>query len=121
MNQKEKEENTDVVDDLIEPLIDKAAAYGKTNLELLKLRAVQRASIMAPAVINRTIVLILLGLFLLVLNIGVAIWLGDLLGKMYYGFFIVAGFYGVLTLVFHFFFRKKLKQTIGDWIISELL
>ena len=119
MNQNE--DNTDVVDDLIEPLIDKAASYGKTNLELLKLRAVQRASIMAPAVINRTILLVLLSFFLLVLTIGVAIWLGDLLGKMYYGFFIVAGFYGLLALLFHLFFRKQLKESIGNWIISELL
>jgi hypothetical protein len=116
-----KDDTTDVVDDLVEPLIDKAATYGKTSLELLKLRAVQRASIMAPAVVSRIIMLVLLSFFLLVLTIAVAIWLGDMLGKMYYGFFIVAGFYGLLALVFQLAIRKKMKQTIGDWIISELL
>lgn len=115
------EEKGDMVDEFIDPLIDKAVAYGKTNLELLKLRAVQRASIMAPAVINRVIIIILSGLFLLVLNIGVAIWVGELLGKMYYGFFVVAGFYGLVTLIYYLFIRKSVNRSVGEWIISELL
>jgi hypothetical protein len=44
-----------------------------------------------------------------------------LLGKLYYGFFIVAGFY-LLTGLFFMIFRKKLlKEPLNDFLVKELL
>jgi len=118
---EEEDDNSGIVDELVEPLIEKATTYGKTSLKLIKLKAVQRASVMAPAIITKLITIILMSLFLLVLTIAVAIWLGDMLGKMYYGFFIVAGFYLLLVLGFQLFFKKGMKRSLGDWIVSEIL
>jgi hypothetical protein len=118
---EEEDDNSGIVDELVEPLIEKATTYGKTSLKLIKLKAVQRASVMAPAIITKLITIILMSLFLLVLTIAVAIWLGDMLGKMYYGFFIVAGFYLLLVLCFQLFFKKGMKRSLGDWIVSEIL
>lgn len=107
--------------DIIEPLIKAATDYSKTSIELLKLQAVKKASIIAPRIITTTIVIVLLSLFLLILNVGVAIWLGELLGKLYYGFFVVAGFYALLTLVFYYGINKGIRKSVGNWIISQLL
>jgi len=40
---------------------------------------------------------------------------------MYYGFFIVAGFYLLVTLCFQVIFKKGMIKSLGNWIVSEIL
>jgi hypothetical protein len=47
--------------------------------------------------------------------------LGDLLGKPYYGFFIVAGFFLIATLLSHFFLYQWIKAPIGHILINQVL
>jgi len=47
--------------------------------------------------------------------------LGDLLGKIYYGFFIVSTFYLLVGIIFHLFLHEWIKKPINDVIISEVL
>jgi hypothetical protein len=67
------------------------------------------------------IVVIFAVLFFLILNIGVALWLGDLLGKSYYGFFAVSGFYAVLALFFFIFRDQMIKKPLNNSIINQVL
>jgi hypothetical protein len=60
-------------------------------------------------------------MFALVLNIGVALWLGELLGKNYYGFFIVAAFYLFTGMVLHFFLHNWIKKPVSNLIITQVL
>jgi hypothetical protein len=71
--------------------------------------------------VPRLSVIIMISLFALVLNIGIALLLGELLGKSYYGFFIVAGFYLVAGIILHFFLHKWIKKPISDLIIKQAL
>jgi len=57
----------------------------------------------------------------LVVNIGVALFLGDLLGKNYYGFFIVGAFYLVAAVIAHFFFSHWIKKPFSNLIITQTL
>jgi hypothetical protein len=59
--------------------------------------------------------------FLLLANIGLALWIGFMLGKAYFGFFCVAGFYALLGFVFYFLMHKWLKRSISNAIISNTL
>ena len=81
---------------LLESLVDRVTDYGKTSYELVKLQAVDKSSDVVSSVIPHTVVLILVSSFMLFFNLGLAFWLGEILGKIFYGFFIVAAFY-VLT------------------------
>jgi hypothetical protein len=63
----------------------------------------------------------MISMFALVLNLGVALWLGELLGKSYYGFFIVAAFYLLAGLVLHFFLQRWIRKPISDLIITQAL
>jgi len=102
-------------------LFEKATEYVDTNVELLKLKAVDKSSDVIVSVIS-AIVLLLLGLMIIILlNIGIAFWLGHLLGEVYYGFFIVAGFYFLVGLIFHFARHKLLKAPLTDLIIKKFL
>jgi hypothetical protein len=57
----------------------------------------------------------------LFVNLGLALWLGKIVGELFYGFFIVAAFYAFIAFVMHFFMRKWLKRILYDYMIKQLL
>lgn len=105
----------------IEALVDRAEQYGKTSIELYRLKAIDKAADVVSTMAAKLAVIIFFTLFFLILNIGIALWLGDLLGKTYYGFFIVAGFYAVVGFVFYAFRDKWIKEPLRDSIITQTL
>ena len=106
---------------LIESLIEKGEQYGKTTLELLKLKTIDKSADVASNLVSWLIVIIFAVLFFLILNIGVALWLGEILGKSYYGFFVVSGFYALLALVFGIFRKQLIKEPLNNSIIEQVL
>jgi hypothetical protein len=106
---------------LLESLTERATDYGKTSFELVKLRAVDKSSEVVSSVIPHTIVIILFSSFMLFLNLGIALWLGEILERTFYGFFIVAGFYVVTGLCIHLFLHKPIKRVIRNYVIKQLL
>jgi len=106
---------------LIESLIEKGEQYGKTTLELLKLKTLDKSADVVSNLVSWLIVLIFAVLFFLILNIGVALWLGELLGKAYYGFFVVSGFYALLALIFGIFRKQIVKNPVNNSIIEQVL
>jgi fatty acid desaturase len=106
---------------IVEALYERVEAYSKTTIELSKLKALNTTTHVVTTMISRLSVIIMLALFALVMNIGIALWLGELLGKNYYGFFIVAVFYLVAGIVLHFFLHNWIKKPISDLIITQAL
>jgi len=106
---------------LIESLIEKGEQYGKTTLELLKLKTLDKSADVVSNLVSWLIVFIFAVLFFLILNIGVALWLGELLGKSYYGFFVVSGFYALLALIFGIFRKQIVKDPVNNSIITQVL
>ncbi len=106
---------------LLESLFEKAETFGKTTYRLSKLKSVETTISVATSLLSRLVVFLVFSLFILVLNIGIALWLGQLLGKSYFGFFIVAAFYLLVGILLHFFLHKWIKKPIADIIISQAL
>jgi len=106
---------------LFESLVDRATDYGKTSFELVKLRAVDKSSDVVSSVIPHTFVLLMAASFMLFLNLGLAFLFGEIAGKLFYGFFIVAAFYIVVGIVVHLFMHKQLKEVIRNYVIKQLL
>lgn len=106
---------------LIELLFEKTEEYGITNYELLKLKLLKKAAILAPLVISKVIVIWIFFFFTIILSVGIALLLGELMDKLYYGFFIVAAFYFVVGIVLYFFLHKWIKKPMGDSIIKHVL
>ncbi len=109
----------DASENLIEPLFDRVKEYGKTSVELIKLKAVDRSSDFLSKFIFQLVISIFLLLGILSLNIAAALWIGDLLGKTYFGFLSVTGFYVLLAIIL-LLFRKKIKMNISNSIITSL-
>ncbi len=105
----------------LEPLIERAQEYAKASCELYKLKILDKIANTVSSFISRGIVVIVLFLFLATLNIGVALWLGEILGKLYYGFFCVAGFYGILGVVLYAFMHKWIKKCVSNSLVFQLL
>jgi hypothetical protein len=105
----------------IEPLLERAEAYGKTSYALFKLKAIDKTANLGSTLISRGTTILLFVLFISCTNIGVSLWLGDVLGKSYYGFFCVAGFYGFIGVVLYFFMHSSLKKKISNAIVSQML
>ena len=74
----------------IELLFEKAEDYARTTAELTKLTVVDKSADVLSSLLSQMAVGVVVALFSLLINIGISLWLGELLGKTYYGFFIVS-------------------------------
>jgi hypothetical protein len=105
----------------LESLLESGEEFGKTSFELLKLKTLDKTTGLASGIIFNLIVIILFTLFFLIGTLGLSIWLGEILGKLWYGFFIVAGFYAAAGLVVYFFMRGWIKKVVSNSIIKHVL
>jgi hypothetical protein len=115
MNEMEKPK------ELIESLIEKGEEYGKTTLELIKLKTIDKSSDVVSNLVSWLIVILFAIMFFTLLNIAIALWLGGMMGHSWYGFFMVAGFYGILMLVFLIFRKQLVKKPVNNSIVKQLL
>jgi hypothetical protein len=105
----------------VESLLEKAVDYGKTSYELIKLKGLDKTSDVISSFIPHSVVFVLIASFMLFFNLGLAFWLGQILGKTCFGFFVVAAFYGITGIVLHFFMHKRIKKLICKYIIKHVL
>jgi len=59
-------------------------------------------------------------MFLLLLNIGFALWIGKLLGESYYGFFVIAFIYFLIGILIYSFRNNWIKKPVNKFIITKL-
>jgi hypothetical protein len=105
----------------MEMLFEKAQEYGKTTIELFKLNAVDKSADVVSSLVSRLAILMVVALLIIILSIGLALWTGELLGKTYYGFFVVGGLYTVLAILLHIFRHPWLKKPVSNSIIGQML
>ena len=104
---------------LIEPLLEKVEAYGKTSFELLKLKALAKTADVSSTLISRFLFILFVSFFAFTITIAAALWIGDLLGKPYYGFLIVAGFYALASVIL-VIVHPAVKTRVNNTIIKQL-
>jgi Zn-dependent protease with chaperone function len=95
--------------------------YSKTSYELAKLKSLKATAIVASTFIVYAILFLTISISLSVFFIGIAFWLGEILGKNYYGFYIVAAFFLVIFLFILVFLRKKIKESVVKYIFKLIL
>jgi hypothetical protein len=105
----------------LESLLGRAVDYGKTTYELAKLQALEKTSDVVSKLIPDIVVIVLIASFMLFLSLGLSLWLGEIFGKVWFGFFMVAAFYGVAAIVLRFLMYKWLKRCIGNSVIKNVL
>src|ERR1035437_3418343 len=110
------EDNSKSVETLLEKVID----YGKTSYELAKLKALDKTSDAVSSFIPHYVVSVVTTFFVLFSSLGLAFWLGEILGKAYLGLFVVAAFFAIAGIVLHFFMHTWLKKFVANRFIKQV-
>jgi len=106
---------------LLNSLLERAIEYWKTSFELLKLKALEKVTGVISSILTDLLFYVIITVFMVFLSMGFSFWLGEILGKIFYGFFIVAAFYGVLALFIHVFMRKLVSRILGNYVVKKIL
>lgn len=107
--------------DHIETIITRAGDLAETKVELWKLKAAGKISETVSSLISIIAVVILSGVALTILSIGAAYWIGTEIGNIYYGFFIVGGFYALVGLLVFLFRKNWIKTPVSNLIIDKII
>ena len=105
----------------IKALLEKSQDYLETKIEIAKLKTIDKSADALSTIVVLISVIILSILFFLFVSIGLAFWIGWLLGSVYAGFFIMAGVYGIAVLLLYVFREQWIKTPVTNLIIKKLL
>src|SRR5438067_114245 len=95
----------------IESLVDRLKDYAETRIDLVKLKAINKASGILSMLVTQLILILSVTIFIIFLDLAIAFYLGEATGKMYCGFLIVAGLNLVAGLIV-FLSKKGIKRFI---------
>lgn len=104
----------------IEKLIEKAEIYSKTTLELYKYEAVYKSADIFSNLAVKLAITFVVVVFLLFVNIGLALFLGNYLGEVYYGFIVVGLAYLFISIVLFIFKDEWIKNPVSNFIINKM-
>lgn len=105
----------------ISAIFDKLADLGKARLELARLKGIDATTQIASSSIATIVFLALCCFTFLLLNIGVALYIGTVMESIYFGFIILAGFYSLAAIVYQLAFNKLIKRVIRNYFIKQLM
>ena len=106
---------------IFESLIGNTTEYVETRLNLFKLKVVDKTSDIASTVLSILPLILVLMMVFVLMNIGIALFIGDLLGKAYLGFLIWAAVYLITGLVLYSQRSKLIKVPFANMLIKKLL
>jgi hypothetical protein len=102
-------------------IFENAGNYLESKVDLLKLKAVKKMSDVTSSLVTKLTIVLLIAFVFFMANIGLAMWVGDMMEKMYYGFFIVAGGYIIIALILYGFRRQLFKTPLHNRLIKMML
>lgn len=105
----------------IELLIKNSIEYSKTSFEIIKLKTADSIAEGLSTFLPILLGLVLISFVCLFASIGLAIWIGLILGNLYLGLFIIAGFFGILSIILFFGFRKCIKRMVSNQILRKII
>lgn len=105
----------------IASLFESANDYLETRIDLLKLKAVDKSSDIISSLVSNIVISVILIFGVFILNIGLSIWLGNVMGQVWYGFVVVGGFYTLAAILLIVFKAKWVKGPLTDIFIKKML
>jgi hypothetical protein len=104
---------------IIEPLLKSLTEYGHTYVDLLRLKSVRQVTDLSASILTKMVLILFFTVFIISLNIALALWLGDYLGKPYLGFLSVAGIYALICLCL-LMLQPTLKRRLQNTLIQKM-
>lgn len=106
----------------ISALAEKTEEYIRTTLQLNKLKLVEKTAETSSLALSKLILALIIGAGVTSASIAAAFWLGDIFGKTFFGFLLVAGFYFALALLYltaQRYFQKRINNEIIKQILNK--
>ena len=107
-------------DGVVEALFERTKDYVETRADLYKLKAIKKTAEVGSSIISKVVIGVVFSSFLIMFNIAIGLFLGDLMGKLYYGFLSLAGFYLIVGILIYTNRQKILKLPIANSIIKKI-
>ena len=104
----------------LELIFNKAKAYTETSIDLYKLNAIDKTADVVSSLVSRLALGSIIAVFLLFINIGISLYIGQLLQASYLGFIIVSSFYLVLGICLYLFNKTLITKPITNLVIAKL-
>lgn len=104
----------------VEALFEEFKDYVSLRLQITQLKYSSKTSLVTSSVLTYMLISMVVFFFVLVLTIGIALWIGNLLGEWYLGFLIMAGIYLMLGLVIFTFRNRWIRIPLNNLIIKEI-
>ncbi len=104
-----------------ETLIERAEEYGKSTIELAKLKIVDKSADTLSSLVSQLVFLMVIVLSVLITSIGLSLWIGKELGEPFYGFLIVGFFYSLIAILLRIFQNQLIKYPISNSLIKQML
>jgi len=105
----------------VEALFEKAENYSKTTIELYKLNAVNKSAEIISSMAAQLVFCFFVALFILIITIGLSLWIGELLGKDYYGYFVMAAVDAFMALLVYRFKDRLIKYPTYNLMVIKML
>jgi hypothetical protein len=105
----------------IDILLSETGDYLETKASLWKLRTVETVTEVVSTLASGLGMLCIFGMVMVIFSIGLALMIGEWLGKSFYGFFVIGGLYGIAGLVCYLFRDHWLKDPVSNLLIRKLL
>ena len=105
----------------IDNLLSDAGDYIETRTTLWKLKAVESLSDVSGELVSGMGMIVISSFVIIIFSIGIALLIGDWIGKSYYGFFIVGGLYTIVGLILYARRSQWLKEPFSNMLIRKIL
>jgi hypothetical protein len=105
----------------IASLFERVEDLSKTSIKLYKLNLIDTSAAVVSSMVAGLAIFSIVALSFLIMNIGLALWIGKLLVEPFYGFFIIGGFYALLAIVLFIFKNQWIKNPLSNSIIRKML
>lgn len=105
----------------IQSLFADSKDYLKNKSELWKLKMIDKTSETVSSIVEKVIIFFIGIIFFILLNIAIALLIGYWLNHSFWGFFVLAGFYGIVGLVIHLSKDKLIKTPIINSLIQKFV
>jgi hypothetical protein len=105
----------------LDMLFSDAGDFIETRASLWKLKTVDTLADSVSDLASGIGLICIVSAFILIISLGLALLIGDWLGKSFYGFFVIGGLYGIAGLVCYACRDRWLKNPVGNLLVRKLL
>jgi hypothetical protein len=102
-------------------LLSDAGDFIETRTTLWKYKAIESLADVSGELASGLGMIVIVSFVVILVSIGLALLVGDWLGKSCYGFFSIGGVYGFITLIIYARRGRWLKEPFSNMLIRKIL